>query len=92
MLPPVKSTTLAPGLSWPRASAPSIIESAIRSFMLPVGLAPSNFTKMSALPGSFSLSSLKSGVFPIVTTVVRGGQADDRVKLGEHLLRLGQAA
>jgi hypothetical protein len=38
VLPPVNSTTRMPGLSAPRASAPSTIASAIRSLYEPVGL------------------------------------------------------
>ncbi len=38
VLPPVNSTTRIPGLSAPRASAPSIIASAMRSLYDPVGL------------------------------------------------------
>src|SRR6476620_7250160 len=57
--------TVPPGLSRPRRSAPSTMDSAIRSFMLPVGLAPSHFTKISAAPGSGIRSRRNNGVLPM---------------------------
>src|SRR3972149_1849699 len=64
LLPPVYSTTRYPGFSCPRFSAPSTIDRAIRSFILPVGFAPSSFTQTSA-PPAVSLLSLTNGVLPI---------------------------
>ncbi len=60
--PPVYSTTVWPGCSAPRRSAPSIIASAIRSLYEPVGLAASSFTHTSASSGPTSALSRTSGV------------------------------
>src|SRR6185436_14687806 len=49
VLPPVNSTTRMPGRSRPRASAPSIIASAIRSLYDPVGFTDSSLTSTSAV-------------------------------------------
>jgi hypothetical protein len=63
--PPVYSTTMLPGRSRPSASAASMADFAIRSFMLPVGFAPSSFTTMRAEPGGTIFLSCTSGVLPI---------------------------
>ena len=47
MLPEVGSMTTEPGPRSPRASASSIIDSAMRSLMLPPGLARSSFIQTS---------------------------------------------
>src|SRR5262245_34656583 len=48
VLPPVYSITRMPGRNAPRASAPSIIASAMRSLYDPVGLRASSLTTTSA--------------------------------------------
>jgi len=64
VLPPVSSTTRIPGRSTPCASAASTSPSAIRSFMLPVGFAPSHFIQTWAPAGWGSLRRRMSGVPP----------------------------
>jgi hypothetical protein len=65
----VYSTTVSPGEISPSRSAPSIIESAIRSLTEPVGLAFSSFSQSSAPFGGAQRSSLTSGVFPIASRI-----------------------
>src|SRR6185503_3906451 len=65
VLPPVNSTTRMPGRSAPRASAPSIIASAMRSLYEPVGFADSSLTITSALPAGTTRRKRTTGVPPI---------------------------
>src|SRR5580765_3821319 len=89
VVPAVYSTTVSAGSSAPARSAPSITASAIRSFMLPVGLAHSSFASTRADPLGTTLRSAINGVPPIpastpsrprasVTSASRAGLA------GEH--------
>src|SRR5688572_28944059 len=72
VLPPVNSTTVPPGRRSPRASAPSIIASAMRSLYDPVGFDPSHLTNTRAAPsGTIRLSSM-AGVLPIACRAVNG--------------------
>ena len=72
VLPPVYSTTVVPGATRPSRSAPSIIASAIRSFIEPVGFTYSSFTQSSAPFSGASAGprSRTSGVFPIAARMV----------------------
>src|SRR2546428_5216961 len=69
VLPPVYSTTVKPGRRSPRASASSIIASAIRSLYDPVGLKYSSLTSTSALLAGTTLCSRTTGVFPMACSV-----------------------
>jgi hypothetical protein len=71
VLPPVYSTTVVPGSSRPSRSAPSIIASAMRSFIDPVGLRYSSFTQISAPSGGIRCNRT-SGVLPIASTIPVG--------------------
>src|SRR3954471_5837456 len=66
VLPPVYSTTVVSGRSSASRSAPSIMESASRSFIEPVGFRYSSFTQSSAPFAGASAFRRTSGVFPIV--------------------------
>src|SRR5512140_2187854 len=65
VVPAVYSTTVPSGASRPSASARSIAASAMRSFMLPVGLAHSSFMKTAAAPSGTTRLSCTSGVLPM---------------------------
>src|SRR6185436_17356013 len=65
VLPPVNSTTRMPGRNAPRASAPSIMASAMRSLYEPVGLSDSSLTSTSAPPAGTTRRSRTTGVPPI---------------------------
>src|SRR5215831_18799432 len=54
-----------PGARAPRASAPSIIASAMRSLYEPVGLKNSSLTRISAAPFGTTRRSLTTGVRPM---------------------------
>ena len=69
MLPPVYSTTVSPGEISPSRSAPSIIASAIRSFIDPVGLRYSSFSQSSAPFAGAQRRRRTSGVFPIASRI-----------------------
>jgi hypothetical protein len=69
VLPPVYSTTVSPGEIRPSRSAPSIIASAIRSFIDPVGLQYSSFSQSSAPFAGAQLLMRTSGVFPIASRI-----------------------
>src|SRR5438067_5264952 len=77
VLPPVYSTTVVPGSIEPSRSAPSIIDSAIRSFIEPVGFKYSSLTQSSAPFSGASRRSRTSGVFPIVARIASPGTAAD---------------
>jgi hypothetical protein len=64
----VYSTTVVPGASSPSRSAPSIIASAIRSFIEPVGFMYSSFTHTSAPPAGTTRWRRTSGVLPIASS------------------------
>jgi len=67
----VYSTTVSLCVSAPSRSAPSIIASAIRSFIEPVGLRYSSFNHSSApLTGAHRVNRT-SGVSPIVSRIER---------------------
>src|SRR5580765_4429224 len=70
-----------PALSAPRASAPSIIASAMRSLYEPVGLKYSSLTKTSALVAGASRRSRTTGVRPMAarTESTGAGEAIPRV-------------
>ena len=72
VLPPVYSTTVVPGARLACCSAPSIIASAIRSFIDPVGFRYSSLTQISApfCGASAGARSRTSGVFPIAERTV----------------------
>ena len=65
VLPLVGSTIVMPGVSRPRNSASSIIESAIRSLMLPPGFARSSFIHTSTRVPK-RRESRTCGVLPMV--------------------------
>ena len=67
VVPDVYSTTVPPGASRPSAAARSTIARAIRSFMLPVGLADSSFATTRAAPAGTTRWSSISGVLPIAS-------------------------
>src|SRR5215831_1201623 len=68
VFPDVGSTSVVfPGVILPSRSAVSIIEQAIRSLMLLIGLNDSSLTSTSADPASGRRLSLTSGVWPIVS-------------------------
>jgi hypothetical protein len=69
VLPPVYSTTVSPGEMRPSRSAPSIIATAIRSFIDPVGLRYSSFSHNSAPLGGAQRRSRINGVFPIASRI-----------------------
>jgi hypothetical protein len=56
------------GRSAPLSSPKAIIPAAIRSFMLPVGLAPSHFVQISAPPSGSADRSRTRGVLPIASS------------------------
>src|SRR5438105_5081922 len=70
VLPPVYSTTVVPGAMSASRSAPSIIESAIRSFIDPVGFRYSSLTQISAPFSGASARRRASGVDPIASRTV----------------------
>src|SRR5256714_7015600 len=70
VLPPVYSTTVVPGAMSASRSAPSIIESAIRSFIDPVGFGYSSLTQISAPFSGASARRRASGVDPIASRTV----------------------
>ena len=65
VLPPLYSTTVVSGPMRPSRSAPSIIASAIRSFIEPVGFRFSSLSQISAPFDGTQRSSRTSGVLPI---------------------------
>src|SRR5262245_18370233 len=65
VLPLVGSSSARPGWSSPEASAASIIATAMRSLIEPVGFCPSSFAKTRAPRSGRSRSSWTSGVSPI---------------------------
>ena len=69
VLPPVYSTIVSPSEIRPSRSAPSIIASAIRSFIEPVGLRFSSFSHSSAPFAGAQRSRRTSGVFPIASRI-----------------------
>src|SRR5262245_39090697 len=73
VLPPVYSTTEPPGLRRPSDSAASIMASAIRSFMLPVGFSFSSFTRMRALFLGRTLRRGSKRVLPMHCRMFCGG-------------------
>src|SRR5215470_10466271 len=64
VLPLVGSTIVAPGLSTPRRSASSSIETAMRSLTLPPGLSDSTLAATTAPPGFGRRLSRTIGVWP----------------------------
>ena len=70
MLPLVASIIVEPGFMIPSFSAASIIDSAILSFMLPVGFKNSSFANIEAQQLSVTLLSLISGVLPISSSTL----------------------
>ena len=68
MLPPVYSTIIPDGARRPDAAARSMTDSAILSFMLPVGFWPSTFTRMRAQPSGTTRFSSTSGVLPMASS------------------------
>src|SRR5215472_10670289 len=68
VVPAVYSTTVSRGRRRPSAAARSIMARATRSFMLPVGLADSSFTRMRADPAGGRRLSSTSGVLPIAAS------------------------
>jgi hypothetical protein len=70
VLPLVGSISLTPGLSSPRSSAPSIIDSAGRSFTLPPGLWPSILASSLTLGLEQNLSSSTRGVLPTRSAIL----------------------
>jgi hypothetical protein len=72
VLPPVYSTTEPLAVRRPSASAASIMASAIRSFMLPVGFSFSSFSRMRApFPGTM-LRRANKDVLPMHCRMSRG--------------------
>src|SRR5215218_5247228 len=69
VLPPVYSTTVSPGESSPSRSAPSIIASAIRSFIEPLGLRFSSLSQSSAPLAGAQRRRRTSGVLPIASSI-----------------------
>ena len=69
VFPEVGSIITEPGLSNPRASASSTIESAIRSFILPPGFVFSTFTHISCSDVN-NRSNRTCGVFPMVSKIL----------------------
>src|SRR3954466_2952680 len=65
VLPPVYSTTAPPGFNRPSFSAASIMASAIRSFILPVGFSLSIFNKIRAPFFGTIRRNARSEVLPI---------------------------
>src|SRR3954452_13827421 len=70
VLPPVYSTTVSPAESSPSRSAPSIIASAMRSFIEPLGFRYSSFTQSSAPFDGTHDSRRTSGVLPIASRML----------------------
>src|SRR5688572_487779 len=85
VLPLVASISVSPGLTSPRRSAPSTIESAGRSFTEPAGLLPSSFARrvLEVLPGMRCRRT--SGVLPTKCSRVRV-MASRRAARGLHHL------
>src|SRR5437763_136366 len=73
VLPPVYSTTEPPGLRRPSASAASIMASAMRSFMLPVGFSFSNFNRMRTPILGVIFRKGSKEVLPMQHRMSRGG-------------------
>jgi len=69
VLPPVYSTTVSPGEIKPSRSAPSIIASAIRSFIDPEGLRSSSFSHSSAPFCGAHRRKRTRGVFPMASRI-----------------------
>src|SRR5829696_5981499 len=69
VLPPVYSTTVSPGEIRPSRSAPSIIASAMRSFIEPVGLRYSSLSHSSAPFAGAQRLRRTNGVPPIVSRI-----------------------
>src|SRR5690242_1521726 len=69
VLPPVYSTTVSPECSRPSRSAPSIIATAIRSFIEPDGFRYSSFTHSSAPFAGAHRVRRTSGVFPMAARI-----------------------
>ena len=67
------STTLPPGRNRPSRSAAPIAAFAIRSFMEPVGLAPSSLTKTRLMPGMTTRRSWTNGVSPMLSRTSAAG-------------------
>ena len=80
VLPLVGSTMVAPGLSWPAFSAASIIESAMRSLMLPPGLVRSALIHTSR-PGN-RRSKRICGVRPMVSSTDAAFMRESPVQQG----------
>lgn len=74
VVPAVYSTTVPRGTRRPLASAASIAARAIRSFMLPVGLAHSSFMRIVAEPGAATLLMSISGVLPMPARTPSGAR------------------
>jgi hypothetical protein len=72
VLPPVYSTTAPPGLRRPSASAASIMASATRSFMLPVGFSLSSFSRMRAPFAGTIFRNRSKEVLPMQCRMSRG--------------------
>src|SRR5215510_14676501 len=70
VVPAVYSTTVPPAGSRPAAAARSTIARAIRSFMLPVGLADSSFAITRAAPRGTMRRSSTTGVRPIASSTL----------------------
>ena len=64
VLPLLASSTILPGVSWPVASACSIIRRAMRSFTEPPGLSTSSFARTSTPGTGFMRLMRTSGVLP----------------------------
>ena len=70
MLPVLDSMMVAPGFSSPRAAAPRIISSAMRSFRLPDGFMYSSLTRISEPVPAGILFSRTIGVFPMSSSML----------------------
>src|SRR5581483_11050533 len=82
VLPLVGSSRIRPGARSPAASARAIISRAIRSFTLPVGLAPSSLANSRTRGLGLSRGTSTSGVLPIASTMLENGPAARIAPLG----------
>src|SRR5712692_9112671 len=87
VLPPVNSTTRMPGCRRPRASAPSIIASAMRSLYEPVGFTDSSLTSTSAAPAGTTRRRRTTGVSPMA---LKTDSAVEVIGIGRSYLELLQ--
>src|SRR5206468_9068565 len=89
VLPPVNSTTRMPGRSAPRASAPSIIASAMRSLYEPVGFADSSLTTTSAAASGTARRRRTTGVRPIALNTESATETVGMVRSLSRVSRVG---